>query len=607
MGTFRETLTEGTEGAPHLGPERPRVYSDLSPEDKERNQATIHDGRVVVPNVQGRQNRGQGNNARGGGAAGYGGAQNRVGNANPGQARQIKCYNCNGEWGGIGRDLALNVDNEFQANNCDAFDSDVDEAPTTQTMFMANLLSVDLVYDEADLSYDSEIRLAMIVCVVGAASSSRLHLASLCGACLARGHQGMFCVFGLFRVGQCLTKSLEELLAKHQEESARRSTKMEIEQLTKELRSRKEKSEQAKVVIIEHEGPNSPKKIKNLHIISFLSDSQEENTNDQLPTKESNPGHFTLPCTIGNFNFYAMANLVASVNVLLRNIFEYLELTNLSEIEMLVEMADMRKRAPLGIVRDILVKIDKFLFLSDFVILDQTPNSTIILGRPFLATIHTQISVFEKEISVEIGDERVTFNINRNDPNFTPIEGIFMLNSINTDEPITKRLKISDDTATTHFYKTIIQECDKDFKAWPSCSLFRNKCDGRHEIYRINELVRYGSCQVEDSVWSKRYSEWCNENSHDKKPRPRDNTFKEWVKLKKGHLDISKSVRKDLFRSWVIDQFTEVSSYEVLEGFWRGDVAAARKEQQGGDVASLVAKERNRGACKLLGCLLGES
>ncbi|GKG62781.1 integrase, catalytic region, zinc finger, CCHC-type containing protein, partial [Tanacetum coccineum] len=38
----------------------------------------------------------QWNNARGGGAAGYGGAQNRVGNANLGQARQIKCYNCNG-------------------------------------------------------------------------------------------------------------------------------------------------------------------------------------------------------------------------------------------------------------------------------------------------------------------------------------------------------------------------------------------------------------------------------------------------------------------------------------------------------------------------------
>ncbi|GKD84529.1 reverse transcriptase domain-containing protein [Tanacetum coccineum] len=206
-------------------------------------------------------------------------------------------------------------------------------------------------------------------------------------------------------------KQVEE----HQEESARRSTKMEvwikklqenakintrnqnallknletqIKQLTEELHSRKEKYEQAKVVIVEHKGPSSPKKIKNLHGISFLSDSQEENTNDQLPTKKSNPGHFTLPYTIGNFNFYAMANLGARVNVLPRNIFEYLELTNLSETEMLVEMENIRKKAPIGIVRDILVKIDKFLFPSDFVILDQTSNSTVILGRPFLAIVH---------------------------------------------------------------------------------------------------------------------------------------------------------------------------------------------------------------------------
>ncbi|GKF51193.1 retrovirus-related pol polyprotein from transposon TNT 1-94, partial [Tanacetum coccineum] len=45
---------------------------------------------------EGRQIRGQGNNARGAGADGYGRALNRVGNANPGQARQIKCYNCTG-------------------------------------------------------------------------------------------------------------------------------------------------------------------------------------------------------------------------------------------------------------------------------------------------------------------------------------------------------------------------------------------------------------------------------------------------------------------------------------------------------------------------------
>nr|GEW60711.1 hypothetical protein [Tanacetum cinerariifolium] len=97
----------------------------------------------------GQQNRGQGMNPWGGGATGYGGVQNRVGNANMGQARQVKCYNCNGA-GHIARnctqpkhddvdekpvqDLALNVDNVFQAEDCDAFDSDVDEAPTAQTM-----------------------------------------------------------------------------------------------------------------------------------------------------------------------------------------------------------------------------------------------------------------------------------------------------------------------------------------------------------------------------------------------------------------------------------------------------------------------------------------
>ncbi|GKB86764.1 hypothetical protein Tco_0959036 [Tanacetum coccineum] len=161
----------------------PQTNNQLRTSSNTRNQATVQDGRVVVQNVQGRQNRGQGNNPRGAGAAGNGGAQNRVGNANPGQARQIKCYNCNAQENGVVldeeqllflacghetavdedvdespvQDLAFNVDNVFQADECDAFDSDVDEAPTAQTMFMANLSSTDPVYDEASPSYDSDI------------------------------------------------------------------------------------------------------------------------------------------------------------------------------------------------------------------------------------------------------------------------------------------------------------------------------------------------------------------------------------------------------------------------------------------------------------------
>nr|GEW58889.1 hypothetical protein [Tanacetum cinerariifolium] len=139
MGTFRETLAEWHKSALHLGPERPRVYSDLSPKEKER---------------------GQGNNAQGAGAAGYGGAQNRVGNGNSGQARQIKCYNCN-SIGHIENGVTLDEEHLlFIADGQDnAVDEDADEqpAPIAHTMFMENLSSADPVYDETGLSYDSNI------------------------------------------------------------------------------------------------------------------------------------------------------------------------------------------------------------------------------------------------------------------------------------------------------------------------------------------------------------------------------------------------------------------------------------------------------------------
>ncbi|GKC48756.1 retrovirus-related pol polyprotein from transposon TNT 1-94 [Tanacetum coccineum] len=60
-------------------------------------QLTINHKLLITPTlIQGRQNKGQGNYARGAVAAGNEGVQKKVGNANPGQARQIKCYNCNG-------------------------------------------------------------------------------------------------------------------------------------------------------------------------------------------------------------------------------------------------------------------------------------------------------------------------------------------------------------------------------------------------------------------------------------------------------------------------------------------------------------------------------
>nr|GEZ35723.1 integrase, catalytic region, zinc finger, CCHC-type, peptidase aspartic, catalytic [Tanacetum cinerariifolium] len=74
----------------------PQTNNQLRTSSNPRNQATVQDSRVVVQNVQERPNRGQGMNLRCANDAGYREAQNKVRNVNQGQARIVKCYNCNG-------------------------------------------------------------------------------------------------------------------------------------------------------------------------------------------------------------------------------------------------------------------------------------------------------------------------------------------------------------------------------------------------------------------------------------------------------------------------------------------------------------------------------
>ncbi|GKA97701.1 phospholipase-like protein [Tanacetum coccineum] len=107
------------------------------------------------------------------------------------------------------------------------------------------------------------------------------------------------------------------------------------------------------------------------------------------------------------------------------------------ETNMVVEMADMTKKAPLGIVENILVKISKFLFLFDFIIIVMLgePNETMILGRPFLATIHAQIDVFKREISLGIGEDRVKFDMDGGiSHSRIPVEKLYMASSVYEEE-----------------------------------------------------------------------------------------------------------------------------------------------------------------------------
>nr|GEZ81844.1 hypothetical protein [Tanacetum cinerariifolium] len=82
---------------------------------------------------------------------------------------------------------------------------------------------------------------------------------------------------------------------------------------------------------------------------------------------------------------------------------------------MSLELADRSIQYPRGITKNVLIKIDKFILPIDFVILDMQEDSMIpiILGRPFLATARAMIDVFNKKITLRVGNEEVIFNVDQ--------------------------------------------------------------------------------------------------------------------------------------------------------------------------------------------------
>ncbi|GJS11279.1 hypothetical protein Tco_0368075 [Tanacetum coccineum] len=115
---------------------------------------------------------------------------------------------------------------------------------------------------------------------------------------------------------------------------------------------------------------------------------------NHLPHKEQDPGSFILPCFIGKLDFKnALADLGANISIMPFSMYKCLGIGKLEPINMLIEMADNTKCAPKGIVENLLIKIDKFIFPVDFVILDMVEDirMPIILGRPLLAIAHAQV------------------------------------------------------------------------------------------------------------------------------------------------------------------------------------------------------------------------
>nr|GEW84164.1 reverse transcriptase domain-containing protein [Tanacetum cinerariifolium] len=131
----------------------------------------------------------------------------------------------------------------------------------------------------------------------------------------------------------------------------------------------------------------------------------------KLPEKLGDPVRFLIPCDFSEFdNCLALADLGASINLMPLSIWKKLKLPTLNDIKMVLELANRTISKPTGVVENVFVKVGKFYFPADFVVLDfiADPRVPLILGRPFLSTAHALTDVYEGEIILRHDDQSLT-------------------------------------------------------------------------------------------------------------------------------------------------------------------------------------------------------
>ncbi|XP_023742593.1 uncharacterized protein LOC111890738 [Lactuca sativa] len=126
------------------------------------------------------------------------------------------------------------------------------------------------------------------------------------------------------------------------------------------------------------------------------------------------PGCLTLPCEFGNnLKTYALDDSGASINLMPYLFYHKMNIKKMKATKMTIHMANRSVTHPRRIIEDILVKIGKFFFPVDFVVMDmkEDVNVLIILGRPLLNTARALVDVRESELALRVGDEEETFGV----------------------------------------------------------------------------------------------------------------------------------------------------------------------------------------------------
>ncbi|XP_019237601.1 PREDICTED: uncharacterized protein LOC109217788 [Nicotiana attenuata] len=144
--------------------------------------------------------------------------------------------------------------------------------------------------------------------------------------------------------------------------------------------------------------------------------SLQFNLTNKLPQKCGDPGSFTIPCSLGTLNFdKSLCDSGASINFMPLSIYRKLEnkLGEIRSAQISLQLPYQTTLIPAGIIEDVLVRVDKFVFPVDFIVvkMDENKEIPLILGRPFLAMGRAILDIHDRKLMLRVGDETVTFKM----------------------------------------------------------------------------------------------------------------------------------------------------------------------------------------------------
>nr|GEX77394.1 reverse transcriptase domain-containing protein [Tanacetum cinerariifolium] len=156
----------------------------------------------------------------------------------------------------------------------------------------------------------------------------------------------------------------------------------------------------------------------------------------KLSEKLGDPGRFLIPCDFSEFdNCLALADLGASINLMPLSIWKKFRLPTLNDTKIVLELADRTISKPTGVAENVFVKVGKFYFPANFVVLDFIADRRVplMLGRPFLSTAHAIIDVYEGEIILRHEKQSLTLKCS---DTFSTSESLNKVDLIDTGENI---------------------------------------------------------------------------------------------------------------------------------------------------------------------------